>query len=66
MIARPHFPCPGCGNVTAHRHLHDCPHGIAAAHMAGTERFVCEACRHATYAHDSGAGAFPFTLDKVA
>jgi hypothetical protein len=64
-MTRPAFPCPACGNITEHRHMHDCPHGIAEAHMAGTERFVCETCGHATFAHDVGAAIFPFTLDKV-
>jgi hypothetical protein len=36
--------CFGCGNVSAHQHLHDCANGIAETHMVGSERFVCELC----------------------
>ena len=57
--------CFGCGNVTAHRHLHDCAHGIAETHMVGSERFVCELCGHVTRADSDGAERFPFTFDKV-
>jgi hypothetical protein len=57
--------CFGCGNVTAHRHLRDA-HEIAETHMAGSERFVCELCGHATFAGSEGASRFPFAFDKVA
>ena len=57
--------CFGCGNVTAHQHLHDCAHGIAETHMVGSERFVCELCGHVTRADSDGAERFPFTFDKV-
>jgi hypothetical protein len=50
--------CFGCGNVTAHRHLHDCAHGIAETHMVGSERFVCELCGHVTRADSDGAERF--------
>jgi hypothetical protein len=58
--------CFGCGKVTAHRHVHDCAHDIPEAHMAGSERFVCELCEHVTFAGSDGASRFPFTFDKVA
>jgi hypothetical protein len=58
--------CFGCGNVTAHQHLHDCVHDIREAHMVGSERFVCELCGHVTFAGSDGASRFPFTFDKVA
>jgi hypothetical protein len=58
--------CFGCGNVTAHQHLHDCAHDIPEAHMVGSERFVCELCGHVTFAGSDGASRFPFTFDKVA
>jgi hypothetical protein len=58
--------CFGCGNVTAHRHVHDCAHDIPETHMAGSERFVCELCEHVTFAGSDGASRFPFTFDKVA
>ena len=57
--------CFGCGNVTAHQHLHDCAHGIAETHIVGSERFVCELCGHVTRAGSDGAERFPFTFDKV-
>ena len=57
--------CFGCGNVTAHQHLHDCADGIAETHMVGSERFVCELCEHVTRADSDGADRFPFTFDKV-
>jgi DNA-binding transcriptional regulator LsrR (DeoR family) len=58
--------CFGCGKITAHRHVHDCAHGIPAeTHMAGTERFVCELCGHVTQAGSGGAERFSFTFDKV-
>jgi hypothetical protein len=57
--------CFGCGNVTAHQHLHDCADGIAETHMVGSERFVCELCGHVTWAGSGGAERFPFTFDKV-
>jgi hypothetical protein len=38
--------CFGCGNVTAHQHLHDCTNRIAETHMVGSERFVYELCGH--------------------
>jgi hypothetical protein len=57
--------CFGCGNVTAHQHLHDCAHGIAETHMVGSERFVCELCGHVTRVGSDGAERFPFTFDKV-
>ena len=57
--------CFGCGNVIAHRHLHDCAHGIAETHMVGSERFVCELCGHVTRVGSDGAERFPFTFDKV-
>src|SRR5262245_66290219 len=56
--------CFGCGNVTAHQHLHDCAHGIAETHIVGSERFVCELCGHVTRAGSLGAERFPFTFDK--
>jgi hypothetical protein len=58
--------CFGCGNVTAHQHVHDCAHDIPETHMAGSERFVCELCEHVTFAGSDGASRFPFTFDKVA
>jgi hypothetical protein len=57
--------CLGCGNVTAHQHLHDCAHGIPDTHMAGSERFVCELCSHIVRATVEGAARFPFQFDKV-
>jgi hypothetical protein len=55
--------CPACGCQTRHLHLHDCAHGIPETHMHGSERFQCQACGHATFAHSDGAARFPFVLD---
>lgn len=57
--------CPGCEQITEHRPVHDSAHGIPGTHMAGSERFECTACGHATHACDPEAGRFNFTLDKV-
>src|SRR5262245_3841170 len=57
--------CFGCGNVTAHQHLHDCAHGIAETHIVGSERFVCELCGHVTQAGSRGAERFPLPFDTV-
>ena len=57
--------CLGCGNVTAHQHLHDCAHGIPDTHMAGSERFVCELRSHILMAMDADASRFPFQFDEV-
>jgi hypothetical protein len=57
--------CFGCGNVTAHQHLHDCVQGIPNTHMAGSERFVCELCSHIVIATVADATRFPFQFDKV-
>jgi hypothetical protein len=55
--------CPTCGQQTRHRHMHDCAHGMPETHMHGSERFECNGCGKATFAHDDEAGRFPFTLD---
>jgi hypothetical protein len=55
--------CFGCGNVTAHQHLHDCE--PTETHMVGSERFVCVQCGHVTRADCDGADRFPFVFDKV-
>lgn len=55
--------CLTCETVTAHLHLHDCPHGVAGTHLAGSERFECVACGRLTFAHSEAAHAFPFVLD---
>jgi hypothetical protein len=57
--------CLTCGAVTAHRHLHDCAHGIPETHMAGSERFECTACARPTFAHSPGADTFRFVLDGL-
>jgi hypothetical protein len=58
--------CLGCGNVTAHQHLHDCAaQGIPDTHMAGSERFVCVLCSHILMATDADASRFPFQFDEV-
>lgn len=52
--------------MTQHSHMHDSPYGLAGAHMAGTERFVCRECQTYTYAVEGAvAKQFPFKLDEV-
>ncbi len=60
---RTNYKCTDCGNFVPHRHMHDCAHGIAGTHMAGSERFECSLCGHRTHANQPGADLFPFVLD---
>jgi hypothetical protein len=62
-VANDGHECLRCHRVTPHAHEHDCAHGIAETHMAGTERWRCTACGHTTHAHQPGAERFRFVLD---
>jgi hypothetical protein len=55
--------CPVC-NGTEFAHQHDSPYGLARAHMAGSERFVCNYCHRSIYASEGIPLGFKFLLDK--
>lgn len=61
MTTRVH--CPRCDLQTTHHHVHDAAHGIAGTHMAGTERYVCEACGNAIFAAEGERLGLKFILD---
>lgn len=44
--------CRDCKTDTPHNHMHDAPYGIEGTHMAGSERFTCEACGHNIFIGD--------------
>ena len=61
----PKYHCVKCDALTTHIHLHDTAYNIPETHMAGTERYVCEACYHTTHVNDAPTGAFPFYLEQT-
>jgi uncharacterized protein with PIN domain len=54
--------CPNC-NGSTFRHTHNCAHGIAETHMAGTERFECVQCGRSIRAAEGKPLGFNFILD---
>ena len=58
--------CQTCGQLREFRHLHDRPHGVPGAHMAGSERFECTACGETYTAGDGAPFPLKFVLDVPA
>ncbi len=57
--------CLTCNAQTIHHHMHDTAHDLSSTHMVGTERWICDACGHTTYAKDARKGSdFVFVLDN--
>ncbi len=54
--------CPN-QRVTESTHMHDCAHGIAATHMAGSERYECVKCGYAMYKDEGEKQGLKFILD---
>ena len=55
--------CPNCGEFVEFKHMHDCAHGIAETHMAGTERFECPDCSKVYFKSEGEKHNFIYVLD---
>jgi len=55
--------CPNCGEFVTFKHMHDCAHGIAETHMAGTERHECPECEKRYFKSDGEQLGFIYVLD---
>lgn len=55
--------CIICKKNTPHKHLHNTAHGISETHMAGSERYECQMCRHSIFKNNPEAKGLKFMLD---